>query len=217
MSARATGRRSRARRARWCGPAGPDRTPARRRPGLRLWGIALEPFCPTANGSSAFQYLGALQRADLGGDLLERRGHDGQGGRELGVAVPLHDLVRDRRRLEAEEAAGLLLHVGVHVGEGAHRARQLAHRTVSARRRRRSRLRARLAVPEAALRPKRPSARRGCRGCAPRRGCPGGGGPARGGWPGSARAPRSAARRPAGAAGASAVSTTSEEVSPMWT
>ena len=45
------------------------------------------------------QDLGALERADLGGHLLERRGRDGQRGRELGVPVPLHDLCGKRGRL----------------------------------------------------------------------------------------------------------------------
>jgi len=168
--------------------------------GLRLWGIRARALLPHRERFFRFQYLGALQRADLGGDLLERRGHDGQGGRELGVAVPLHDLVRDRRRLEAEEAAGLLLHVGSTWAKVPTAPDSLPTRTVSRARRRRSRLRPASLYQRAALRPKTIGSA-GCRGCAPRRGCPGGGGPARGGWPGSARAPRSAARRPAGAAG----------------
>ncbi len=43
------------------------------------------------------------------------------------MPVPLDDLVGDRGGLETEQAAGFLFDVRVHVGEGAHRARQLPH------------------------------------------------------------------------------------------
>ena len=42
--------------------------------GLRLWGMADEPFWPSENGSSSFAHFGALQVPDLERDLFERGG-----------------------------------------------------------------------------------------------------------------------------------------------
>ena len=69
--------------------------------GLRLCGIADEPFCPLPNGSTASRHLGPLQVADLDRDLLGGRRDQRQHRDQEGVAVALHDLVRDRRGLRA--------------------------------------------------------------------------------------------------------------------
>ena len=49
-----------------------------------------------------FADLGALEVADLGGDLVERAGEDGEGGDVGGVAVALDDLGGDRDGFETE-------------------------------------------------------------------------------------------------------------------
>ena len=45
--------------------------------GLRLWGIALDPFCPSVNGSSTSRISVRWSERISSGDLLERRGDDG--------------------------------------------------------------------------------------------------------------------------------------------
>ena len=82
--------------------------------GFRLCGIADEPFCPRPNGSSTSRDLGAREVADLERELVERRGDDGERREQLRVTVALEDLCRGRRRLEAEPLAGdpLELRVG---------------------------------------------------------------------------------------------------------
>ena len=94
--------------------------------GLRLWGMADEPFWPEPKGSSTsrtsvfcsarisvanFSRLAAIER--------ERRHH-------LGVAVALQDLRGDRRRQQPQLRADRLLDLRRQVREGAHRARELA-------------------------------------------------------------------------------------------
>ena len=63
--------------------------------GLRLWGIALEPFCARAEGLGRLQDLRALQVADLGGQALEPRAGQRDRLEHLGVAVARDDLRRD--------------------------------------------------------------------------------------------------------------------------
>ena len=70
--------------------------------GLRLCGIADEPFCPGAKYSSASRNFGALQMADLGREPLDRGGDQRQRHEERGVPVARDDLGRDRLRREAE-------------------------------------------------------------------------------------------------------------------
>ncbi len=70
-------------------------------------------------------HLGALEVADLGGELLDRRAHRRARPQVLGVAVAGHDL-GGRHRLQAEGLAHLALHDGVDVGVRADRAGQLA-------------------------------------------------------------------------------------------
>ena len=76
--------------------------------GLRLCGIALEPFWPVAERLLDLAHLGALEMADLGGEPLEAAPAIAIARQELGVPVPRNDLRRDVLRAEAELAPGPL-------------------------------------------------------------------------------------------------------------
>ena len=67
--------------------------------GLRLWGMAEDPFVP---GGTALppQYLGALQIPDLCGDLFQSSPNNGYGSDELGMAIALNDLRGNRAGLK---------------------------------------------------------------------------------------------------------------------
>ena len=80
--------------------------------------------------------LGLLQAANLERELLERGRRDRQRRQQLGVAIALNHLRRDRRRLEAEPAADVGLDRRRQVRERADRARQLADADTVARARR---------------------------------------------------------------------------------
>ena len=77
--------------------------------GLRLCGIAEEPFWPGEKNSSRLQHLGALHVADLGGDVLDRRGDDAERGEEHRVPVARDHLGRDRLGRQAHLRADMLL------------------------------------------------------------------------------------------------------------
>ncbi len=64
--------------------------------------------------------------AQLHAQPFEPAPGQGQGGEEVGVAVALDDLGGMGLHLEAQEFAGDLLHPGVQIGVGAHRAGDLA-------------------------------------------------------------------------------------------
>ena len=98
--------------------------------GFRLWGIALEPFCPSPKGSSASRISVRWSERISSATFSSDAAAIASAPAELGVPVALHDLGRDRRGLEAEQTAHLLLDVGVDVGKGPHRTRDLpdAHR-----------------------------------------------------------------------------------------
>ena len=72
-------------------------------------------------------HLGALQVADLDGDLVERAADNRQRGDVGGVAVALDDLRGDGRGLEAEPRADAFFVLGLEMAEGADRAGELAH------------------------------------------------------------------------------------------
>ena len=78
--------------------------------------------------------LGLLQPADLERELLERRGGDGERRQQLGVAVALDDLRRDRRGLEAEPRADRRFDRRVEVRERADGPGELADVDRGARR-----------------------------------------------------------------------------------
>ena len=70
--------------------------------GFRLWGIADEPFWPSANGSSASR-ISVRWRLRISVAIRSRPPPTiAQGGDELGVPVALHDLGGDRLGLEPE-------------------------------------------------------------------------------------------------------------------
>ena len=74
--------------------------------GLRLCGIADEPFCwPDAERLLDLAHLGALQVADLGGEPLEPRAGQRDRLQQLGVAVARDDLRRDRLGAQAAAAS----------------------------------------------------------------------------------------------------------------
>ena len=104
--------------------------------GLRLCGIADEPFWPAANGSSTSRTSVRARWRISSANRLERGGHDRERREQLGVPVALEDLRRDRLGLEPEPLAGDPLHLGVGGRVGADRARELAdaHRLERARR-----------------------------------------------------------------------------------
>ena len=68
---------------------------------------------PLGEGLLDLADLGPLEMADLDGDLLDGRREQGQGGEDLGVAVPLQDLVRDVGGPELELFQGHDLDPGV--------------------------------------------------------------------------------------------------------
>ena len=94
--------------------------------GLRLCGIADEPFWPRPNGSSTSRTsvrarcrISVAKRSSEEASERERR-------QQLRVPVALQDLRRAGRRLEAEPLAGHPLDLGVGGGVGADGARELA-------------------------------------------------------------------------------------------
>ena len=70
--------------------------------GFCLCGIADEPFWPAANGSQRLAHLGALQVPHLGGEPVERRPGDGHRRQQRGVAVARDHLRGDVLALQPE-------------------------------------------------------------------------------------------------------------------
>ncbi len=79
-----------------------------------------------------FQYLGALQVADLGCKPLDRRGDDGQRGKEHRMAVARDDLRRDRLWREAHFGCDVFFNRGIDVGERPDGAGKRAGRDIFA-------------------------------------------------------------------------------------
>ncbi len=75
--------------------------------GLRLWGIALEPFWPDGERLFGLADLGALPVAHVRGEPLDAGGQEGERGEERGVAIARDDLRGDRlgRRGRASPSA----------------------------------------------------------------------------------------------------------------
>ena len=96
--------------------------------GLRLCGIAEEPFWPLPNGSSTSPISVFCRPRISSGELLERGRGNRQRRHQLGVPIALDDLRRHRRRLEAEAAADASLNVRIEVRERADRAGQFPDR-----------------------------------------------------------------------------------------
>ena len=70
--------------------------------GLRLCGIALEPFWPLPERLLDLAHLGALQVADLGREALQAGAGQRDRGQQLGVAVARDDLRGDRLGVQPE-------------------------------------------------------------------------------------------------------------------
>jgi hypothetical protein len=102
--------------------------------GLRLCGMADEPFWPGVEIFLGLQHFGALQMADLGGQPLDRRGDHAQGGEIGGVAVARDHLGRDRLDRQAHLLGDMLFHARIDIGEGADRAGDGAGGDLGARR-----------------------------------------------------------------------------------
>ena len=101
--------------------------------GLRLCGMADEPFWPGAEILFRLKHFGALQMPDFRRQPLDRGGDHAERREEHGVAVARNDLRRHRLRLQAELRRDMLFHIGVDVGEGADGAGDGAGRDVLAR------------------------------------------------------------------------------------
>ena len=101
--------------------------------GLRLCGMAEEPFWPCGEELLGLQHLGALQVADLGGEPLDRRGDDAERREIHGVAVARDDLRRDRLDREAHRLGDMCFDARVDLREGADRAGDGAGRDLLAR------------------------------------------------------------------------------------
>ena len=94
--------------------------------GLRLCGIADEPFCPFANGSSTSPISVFCRPRISSANFSSDDAGDRQRREQLGVAIALNDLRRDRRRLEAERPADVGFDRRRQMRERADGARQLA-------------------------------------------------------------------------------------------
>ncbi len=90
------------------------------RTGLRLCGMAEEPFCPSEE-LFRLQNLGALQVPDLDRQALQGRGDDAEGGKEHRVPVARDHLGGDRSAVRPIFSANVLPSPRVDVGEGADR------------------------------------------------------------------------------------------------
>ena len=73
------------------------------------------------------EHVGALQVADLGGEALKRRSHQGQGLDVLSMAIAGDHLGAGGVGHQPELGAGDRLDLGIGVGVGAHGATDLAH------------------------------------------------------------------------------------------
>ena len=96
--------------------------------GLRLCGIADEPFWPLANGSSTSPISVFCRPRISSANFSSDAARDRQRRHQLGVPVALDDLRRDRRRLEAEPRADRRFDRRIEMREGADRAGDLADR-----------------------------------------------------------------------------------------
>ena len=184
--------------------------------GLRLCGIADEPFWPLPNGSATSATSVRARCRISSANFSSEAATSASADEQLGMPVPLDDLRRDRVGLQPEALAGEPLQLGVGRRVGADRARELAdaHRL---ERPRQPRARAvELEGPAGELEPE--GRRLGVHAVRP----PDAdvvavlAAPARPPRPARARAPRAAARRPRAPAARAPVSTMSDEVSPWW-
>ena len=102
--------------------------------GLRLCGIDEEPFWPGPERLLRLAHLGALQVADLGREALEAGAGERDRAQQLGVAVARDDLRRDVLAREAEAREHARLELGAGRGVRADRARDRADRRPASKR-----------------------------------------------------------------------------------
>ena len=102
--------------------------------GLRLCGIAEEPFCPCGEKLLRLQNLGALQVADFGRQPLDRGGDDAERGEIHGMAVARNDLGRDRLDRQTHLLGDMGFDARIDLRKGADRAGDRAGRNFLARR-----------------------------------------------------------------------------------
>ncbi len=186
--------------------------------GLRLCGIADEPFWPLRERLFDLADLGLLQAANLRAANFSRRGGgDRQRRHEFGVAIALDDLRGDRRRCEAETPQTAASISGVEVRERADGARAACRpRSRRARRAARAMSRCSSAYHSASFTPSvigsacTPCVRPiiGVRRCSWAR--------SRTGRQQRGRGSRGSGRTPRASAAPAPVSTTSDEVRPKW-
>ena len=93
--------------------------------GLRLCGMAEEPFCFSEKNSSASR-TSVRWRWRISVAILSREAKDGEGADVGGVAIALDDLGGHRNGAQAELGADGLFVLGLEVAEGADGARELA-------------------------------------------------------------------------------------------
>ena len=84
-------------------------------------------FLPFAEELFHFEHLGALQVAKLCRPAIDAGSDDGQRGDKFRVAVALHNLGGERRRLQPELFAHRALDRGIKMRVSPNRAAQLSH------------------------------------------------------------------------------------------
>ena len=102
--------------------------------GLRLCGIAEEPFWPGWKNSSASRTSRPLQMPHLGRQPLDAAGDHAQGAEERRMAVARDDLGRHRFRPQPQPLGDIFFHPRIEMREGADRAADRGHRDLRPRR-----------------------------------------------------------------------------------
>ncbi len=101
--------------------------------GLRLCGIALEPFCPDRERLLRLAHLGARQVADLGRQALQAGARERDRPQQLGVPVARHHLRRDVLAREAQPREHARLELRARRRVGSDRARDRPDRRLRKR------------------------------------------------------------------------------------
>src|SRR5262249_7354815 len=75
-----------------------------------------------------FEYLGALEMADLSGDTLQGTANDCQGREKYRMSIAWHDLRRNRFWFQAKASTHKRFDLRIDVGKGTNCARDFAER-----------------------------------------------------------------------------------------